>query len=518
MTPSFRFAPFTGVRELPRRSSSRARSDLVTCIDTKRTPVVRRSVRLDEASNAQVPLLPSYERTHASTTSLRSPRAFRTSLPATKERRTCAVGRALRRVSSTASEKNLLRWDGLGTSDDALSWRIARRRSHHASWRTCTCGWTRLVGGRDAQEGTMERFFKRLEKPEKKRVRPCDGEPETMVTWNCNGLSTRLRQPRDVAAFEQLLKDVDPDAVLLQEVKLAASGPPGAKRGDGQPRNRQNLKRDDASSAEDCRLVKQWLKSEAMAPYDAYFSLADWKYAGTCLLLKKKFHADVRYSLRRNAPPEQEGRVVVAEFPTFVLLNTYVPNNGWTEETFHRRRKWDATMMEFLQGLDKPLVWMGDLNVAHTDADVSHPELFRTAVSEKDVPRPLEEDRGQPGFTPAEQARFSALLRHGSLVDAYRKLHPTPTPEGYTWRGSPPSYARFYGKGMRIDYALVSERLFPRVRSVRIVGRGAERHGFMGSDHCPVVLVLQKNEEASDDGATKKRSVPLDECDGRSVS
>ena len=88
MTPSFRFAPSTGVRELPRRSSSRARSDLVTCIDTKQTSVVRRSVRLDEESNAQVPLLPSYERTHASTTSPGSPRTFRPPLPATKDRRT----------------------------------------------------------------------------------------------------------------------------------------------------------------------------------------------------------------------------------------------------------------------------------------------------------------------------------------------------------------------------------------------------------------------------------------------
>jgi len=349
----------------------------------------------------------------------------------------------------------------------------------------------------------MERFFPPVRKQEGKRER-CEGEPQTLVTWNCNGLATRLRQSKDVKGLEQYVRGVDPDAVLLQEVKLAASGPPGAKRGDGQPRNRQNLKRDDGPSAEDCRRVMQWLKSEPWDQYDAHFSLADWKYAGTCLLLKKKFRADVRYNLRKGAPPEPEGRVVLAEFPTYVLLNTYVPNNGWTEETFHRRRRWDAAMLDFVQGLDKPLVWLGDLNVAHADVDVSHPELFRSAVSEKDVPRPLEEDRGQPGFTKAEQARFSALLRHGRLVDCYRRLHPPPTPEGYTWRGNPPSYARFYGKGMRIDYALVSECMFPRVRSIHIAGHGAERHGFFGSDHCPVVLVL---DAAGEEGGRKKRTV-----------
>ncbi|KAG0450043.1 hypothetical protein HPP92_027094 [Vanilla planifolia] len=128
---------------------------------------------------------------------------------------------------------------------------------------------------------------------------------------------------------------------------------------------------------------------------------------------------------------EPGGRVILAEFESFYLLNTYVPNNGWTEEenSFQRRRKWDKRMIEFVVQLDKPLIWCGDLNVSHQDIDVSHPEFFSNAKSNGYVP-PNKEDCGQPGFTLSERWRF------GNILSQF--LHKEKDMErGFTWSGKP---------------------------------------------------------------------------------
>jgi len=118
------------------------------------------------------------------------------------------------------------------------------------------------------------------------------------------------------------------------------------------------------------------------------------------------------------------------------------------------------------------------------------------------------EMRGQPGFTLGERKRFSHLLGTARLVDSYRRLHPateSPPAEGphYTWRGSPPvnmPVARYHGKGMRIDYGLIAEELLPRLSESSILGHGAERRGFLGSDHCPIRLVLKDVSGCERDG------------------
>jgi exonuclease III len=98
---------------------------------------------------------------------------------------------------------------------------------------------------------------------------------------------------------------------------------------------------------------------------------------------------------------EVDGRAILAEFHSFRLLNTYVPNNGWKDEDmgFPRRRAWDQRMLEFVtRPSNKPLVWCGDLNVSHEDIDVSHPDFFRNAKLQ--------------GYTPPnpEVHRFPPLL------------------------------------------------------------------------------------------------------------
>ncbi|MBA0593090.1 hypothetical protein Gorai_010049, partial [Gossypium raimondii] len=172
---------------------------------------------------------------------------------------------------------------------------------------------------------------------------------------------------------------------------------------------------------------------------------------------------------------EPDGRVILAEFETLRILNTYAPNNGWKDEenSFQRRRKWDKRLLEFVvQSSDKPLIWCGDLNVSHEDIDVSHPEFFSAAKMNGYVP-PNKEDCGQPGFTLAERKRFGAILKEGRLVDAYRYLHKEKDMEcGFSWSGNP--IGKYRGKRMRIDYFIVSEKLKERVAECEIHGKGIE--------------------------------------------
>jgi exonuclease III len=204
----------------------------------------------------------------------------------------------------------------------------------------------------------------------------------------------------------------------------------------------------------------------------------------------------------QGTPPGQhdkEGRVILASFGTFDFLGTYVPNQGASEESFARRRGWDAKVRRLLvsraAGAPRPLVWGGDLNVAAAWEDVGpDPDWFR---SKNGQGARCAEERGQPGFTPAEQERFADLMQAGELLDAHRLLHPTPSwTRDATWRGTPgappnpPEYGRYYGKGMRIDYVLVQRQLRARLVRTAVLGHGFERRGFLGSDHCPLLLEL----------------------------
>ncbi|RVW75146.1 DNA-(apurinic or apyrimidinic site) lyase [Vitis vinifera] len=286
--------------------------------------------------------------------------------------------------------------------------------------------------------------------------------------------------------------------------------------------------------------------------YRVWWSLADSKYAGTALFVKKCFqpkkvsfsidqkevnctffklqfaHALLEHVSRMTewqngkwvhvadssswikgqstnilllflaSKHEPEGRVILAEFESFRLLNTYVPNNGWKDEetSFQRRRKWDKRMLEFVvQSSDKPLIWCGDLNVSHEEIDVSHPEFFSAAKHNGYVP-PNKEDCGQPGFTLAERRRFGGILKEGKLVDAYRLLHKEKDMEGgFSWSGNP--IGKYRGKRMRIDYFIVPEALKDRIVACEIHGQGIELKGFYGSDHCPVSLELSETSSSS---------------------
>ena len=199
--------------------------------------------------------------------------------------------------------------------------------------------------------------------------------------------------------------------------------------------------------------------------YTTYWNWAEKKgYSGTCIFTRKRPGA-VRQGI---GMPEhdREGRVLTAEYPAYYLVNAYVPNSQRELTRLDYRQKWDRDFLGYLKHLEatKPVILCGDLNVAHTEIDLSNPKS----------------NMKNHGFTPEERRGFSAMIESG-FIDTFREFE-----KGgghYTW-WSPMAGARQRNVGWRIDYFLVSASLRPKLRSAFI------RPGVMGSDHCPVGVDL----------------------------
>lgn len=326
-----------------------------------------------------------------------------------------------------------------------------------------------------------------------------DAEPTVLCCWNANSLLNRLKS--DAALVKAFLEERRPDILFVSEVRMAAAAPPGAKRGDGKPRRRGEPSRTTPEQSKEADLVFSFLRAQG---YKAWWSLSDSKYSGAALLVRRGCTPPdkIHFSLDTAAPASAhhpEGRVIGCSFPSFDLLGTYSPNNGTTEESFAKRRQWDAAVEDYLvrrtsSSASKPQVWVGDLNVAPTWECVGPDASWFREKNGQEAKDP--DDRGQPGFTPNEQRRFNAMLARTGLVDAYRIIHPQPDwRRDVTWRGTAgkdgvPEAGRYFGKGMRIDFVLCSQSLAPRVSDALVYGHGPERSGFLGSDHCPLIVRL----------------------------
>ncbi|OAH97266.1 exodeoxyribonuclease III [Methylomonas methanica] len=250
-----------------------------------------------------------------------------------------------------------------------------------------------------------------------------------IISWNVNGI--RAVQTK---GFTETLAALDADCVLLQETKA----------------------QDDQ--------VKKAL--EGVDGYHLYSNSADRKgYSGVAILSRQP-PLQVVHDMGI-AEHDQEGRVIVAEFETFYLLNVYVPNSGDGLARLDYRQTWDKEFLAYMQKLQskKPLIACGDFNVAHQAIDIARPKANYNKSA---------------GYTQVEIDGFSNFVAAG-LVDSFRHLHPDTV--AYSW-WSYRANARANNIGWRIDYVLTSQALTGQIKDAFILP------DVTGSDHCPVGIEL----------------------------
>ena len=201
--------------------------------------------------------------------------------------------------------------------------------------------------------------------------------------------------------------------------------------------------------------------------YHQYWNYAEKKgYSGTAVFTRKE-PLSVAYGIGIEEH-DQEGRVITLEFEDYYLVTVYTPNSQDSLRRLDYRMQWEDDFLAYIQSLDKkkPVIYCGDLNVAHQEIDLKNPKT----------------NRKNAGFTDEERAKMTTVLSSG-FVDTFRYFYPDA--EGvYSWW----SYrfrAREKNAGWRIDYFIVSERLKDRLENAAI------HTEIFGSDHCPVELDLK---------------------------
>lgn len=247
------------------------------------------------------------------------------------------------------------------------------------------------------------------------------------ISWNVNGLRAAIKK-----GFVEKLAQMNPDIIGLQEIKLS----------EGQ------------------------LELE-LDGYELYYNYAQRKgYSGTAVFTKLK-PLSVSYGIGIEEH-DTEGRVITLEFEDYYFITCYTPNSKRKLERLDYRVVWEDAFREYLNELDKskPVILCGDLNVAHNEIDLANPDTNHKSA----------------GFSDEERAKFTELLENG-YVDTFRHFYPDKAEE-YSW-WSNFNNARERNIGWRIDYFVVSERFVDRLEDAKI------HQGMMGSDHCPVELILK---------------------------
>ena len=247
-----------------------------------------------------------------------------------------------------------------------------------------------------------------------------------LISWNVNGFRACLNK-----GFEQFFKDTDADFFCIQETKM-------------QP--------EQASFDAD--------------GYHQYWYSAEKKgYSGTAIFTKHE-PISVKYGLGIDEH-DHEGRAITLEYDDFYLLCVYTPNAQRELARLDYRMKWEDALRNYIKSLDekKPVIYCGDLNVAHEEIDLKNPKTNHFSA----------------GFSDEERGKFTELLESG-FCDTFRTLYPEKVE--YSW-WSYMYHAREKNVGWRIDYFVVSERIMDKVKDSRIFTH------IMGSDHCPVGLEIE---------------------------
>lgn len=248
------------------------------------------------------------------------------------------------------------------------------------------------------------------------------------VSWNVNGIRAAVKK-----GFMDYFNEVDADFFCIQESKCQAG------------------------------------QIELDLPgYEQYWNYAERKgYSGTAIFTKHT-PLSVKYGVGENES-EEEGRIITLEYANFYMVTVYTPNTKRDLSRLEGRLQWEDELKAYLKELDevKPVIYCGDLNVAHTEIDLKNP---KTNV-------------GNAGFTDEERGRMTRLLKAG-FTDSFRHLYPDTT-DRYTW-WSYMSKVRERNIGWRIDYFITSDRIVPAIEKAEIHDQ------VLGSDHCPILLEMKE--------------------------
>ncbi len=260
-----------------------------------------------------------------------------------------------------------------------------------------------------------------------------------IISWNVNGIRAVHRKE----LFVPFIEKYDPDILCLQETK-----------------------------------AQQHQHEVDLPQYEEYWNSATRPgYSGTAIFTKKKplsimlsipENIEKKYKLEdKYGDPNTEGRVITAEYEDFYIVTVYTPNaKDDLSRIPLRHKQWDPAFLEYIKSLDKkkPVIFCGDLNVAHTPDDLARPK----------------ENVGVKGFTKEEREGIDNIIKAG-FVDTFRIF--TKGNGHYTW-WSHFANARARNVGWRIDYFFVSKRLEKKIKKAEILPE------VLGSDHCPVSIEL----------------------------
>ncbi len=248
-----------------------------------------------------------------------------------------------------------------------------------------------------------------------------------LISWNVNGLRACVKK-----GFLDFFHEADADIFCVQETKLQ----------------------------------EEQIQLE-MEGYEQYWNYAEKKgYSGTAIFTKQT-PLSVHYGIGIEEH-DHEGRVITLEYENFFFVTVYTPNSQSELARLDYRMKWEDDFLAYIKSLEetKPVIYAGDLNVAHQEIDLKNPKT----------------NRKNAGFTDEERGKFSNVLANG-MIDTYRYFYPEQTGI-YSWW----SYrfkAREKNAGWRIDYFVVSESLKDRLQDAKI------HTDIFGSDHCPIELDIE---------------------------
>ncbi len=267
-----------------------------------------------------------------------------------------------------------------------------------------------------------------------------------MISWNTNGLRATVKQ----GYFEPLFTKYKPDILCLQETKSTPEQLPA-----------EVVNVPGYHSCFSHPKVKKGYSGVAIYSKEKPISVSE--DFPTAILKKYDMSAD------GYGDPAHEGRLLIAEFKNFYIVNVYTPNSKRDLSRIPLRHKlWDPAFLATCKLLEKkkPVIFCGDLNVAHTAIDLARPK----------------ESEGSHGFTKEEREGVDKIIAAG-FIDTFRYFYPDKTAAYTYWDQL--SRARDRNVGWRIDYFFVSQKLKSKLVDAKILA------DYYGSDHCPIELVLK---------------------------